>query len=194
MGDGYLRRMATPVLVLHSSGPQGTGEGTEPFASRLREELGPGFEVSFPIMPGLHDPHYEPWSERIGEILEEAEESLIVVGHSLGGSVLLKRIAERGRYSPVRGLVLVAVPFWGREAKWEREWALPEGWPDAETALPPTSLFHSRDDDVIPFSHLDRYAALLPEASVHPLDGYGHLYERGDLTLILDAIRGLAEG
>jgi predicted alpha/beta hydrolase family esterase len=186
--------MATPVLVLHSSGPQGPGEGTEPFATRLREELGPEFEVSFPIMPSLNDPHYEPWSERIGQILEEAEEPLIVVGHSLGGSVFLKRVAETGRYDPVIGLVLVAVPVWGREAEWEREWALPEGWPDAETTLPPTFLFHSRDDDVIPFSHLDGYAALLPDASVHPLDGYGHLYDRGDLSVILDAIRDLAAG
>ena len=192
MGDGYVRAMASPVLVLHSSGPQGPGEGTEPFASRLREELGPDFDVSFPVMPNLADPRFGPWSERLGQILDETAEPLVVVGHSLGGSVFLKHVAETGRYEPVVGLLLVAVPLWGREAEWEREWALPEGWPDAETTLPRTFLFHSRDDEVIPFSHLDRYAALLPDATVHPLDGYGHLFDRGDLSVILDAIRDLS--
>ena len=183
--------MASPVLVLHSSGPQGPGDGTEPFAARLRDELGSEYEVMFPILPDPDDPHYEPWSERIGQLLEEAGEP-VVVGHSLGGSVFLKRLAETGRQEPIAGLVLVATPFWGRDQEWELEWALPEGWPDAETELPRTFLFHSRDDEVIPFAHLDRYAKLLPDASVHPLEGNGHLLDRGDLSEILDAIRSLS--
>jgi pimeloyl-ACP methyl ester carboxylesterase len=86
------------------------------------------------------------------------------------------------------------MPFWGREEEWELEWALPEGWPRADTELPRTLLFHSRDDEEIPFAHLQRYAELLPNASVHPLDGNGHLFDRGDLGEILDAIRGLSAG
>jgi predicted alpha/beta hydrolase family esterase len=186
--------MASPVLVLHSSGPQGPGEGSEPFAARLRDQLGPGFEVSFPIMPQPDEPHYEPWSERIGQILEEADRPLVVVGHSLGGSVLLKRLAETGPSESIRGLVLVATPLWGREQEWEVEWALPEGWTGAETELPRTFLFHSRDDEEIPFAHLHRYAELLPDASVHPLEGNGHLFDRGDLSEILDATRELSAG
>jgi uncharacterized protein len=186
--------MPPTVLVLHSSGPQGPGEGTEPFAARLRDELGPGYEVTFPMLPRPNDPHYEPWSERIGQLLDEADEGLIVVGHSLGGSVLLKRIAETGRHDPITGLVLVATPFWGRDQEWELEWALPKGWPNADTQLPGTFLFHSRDDEVIPFSNLELYAKLLPGAEVHALDGNGHLLDRGDLTEILDAIRDLSAG
>ena len=184
--------MASPVLFLHSSGPQGPGEGSEPFATRLRDQLGPGFGVSFPILPDPDDPHYEPWSERIGQILEETDEQLVVVGHSLGGSVVLKRLAEAGGHEHIAGLVLVATPFWGREEEWELEWALPEGWSGAETALPRTFLFHSSDDEVIPFAHLQRYAELLPDASVHPLAGNGHLFDRGDLSEILEAIRSLS--
>jgi hypothetical protein len=182
------------ILLVHSSGPQGPGEGSEPFVARLRDQLGPDFEVSFPIMPRPEDPHYQPWSDRIGQILSEADDPLIVVGHSLGGSVVLKHLAETGQSEPIAGLVLVETPLWGRDQEWEREWALPEGWPGAETALPPTFLFHSHDDEEIPFAHLGLYAELLPNASVHPLDGTGHLLDRGDLSEIVETIRGLSAG
>lgn len=183
--------MPPTVVLLHSSGPQGPGEGSEPFMTRLREQLGPGYEVLFPIMPSPDDPHYEAWSERLGQVLSELGEPPIVVGHSLGGSVFLRHLAETGRQEHIAGLVLVATPFWGRDQEWELEWALPEGWPDAETKLPSTFLFHSRDDEEIPFAHLELYAKRLPDAEAHPLDGNGHLFDRGDLTEILDAIRSL---
>lgn len=183
--------MATSVLLAHSSGPQGRGEGSAPFASRLRDELGSGYKLHFPMLPDPDEPRYEPWSERLGDLLAEFDEPVIVVGHSLGGSVALKHLSEGDRGEPMAGLLLVATPFW-RNQDWEAEWALPDGWPEAETPLPPMFLFHSRDDDEIPFSHLGLYAERLPEAAVHPLDGNGHLFDRGDLTEILEAIRGLS--
>jgi predicted alpha/beta hydrolase family esterase len=183
--------MSPAVLLVHSAGPQGPGEGSEPFASRLRGELGPGFEVLFPIMPDPESPHYGPWGERLGEILAEIDEPVVVVGHSLGGSVMLKHLAESDGPEPIAGLVLVAAPFWG-EQDWEAEWVLPEAWPGPATVLPRTFLFHSRDDEEIPFAHLELYSRRLPEATARPLDGNGHLYDRGDLTEIVAAIRGLS--
>jgi len=179
------------VLLVHSSGPQGPGEGSDPFAARLREALGPDHDLLFPILPAPEDPHFEAWSEALDEILRSATEPLAVVGHSLGGSVILKHLAESDRDQPIAGLVLVATPFWG-DSDWELEWALPDGWPDESTELPPTFLFHSRDDEEIPLDHLERYAERLPEATARPLDGNGHLFDRGDLTPVLDAIRSLS--
>jgi predicted alpha/beta hydrolase family esterase len=180
--------MAQSVLLVHSSGPQGPGEGSAPLAARLREELGRDYEVVFPILPDPDDPHYAPWSRALGEILAGFEEPLVVVGHSLGGSVFLQHLAESDPEAPIAGLVLMATPFWG-DSGWEAEWALPEGWPDASTELPRTFLFHSRDDEEIPFANLERYAERLPDATARLLDGNGHLYDRGDLTEIVDAIR-----
>ena len=182
--------MTDTVLFVHSSGPQGPGEGSEPLAGRLREALGPSQELHFPIMPDPDEPHYEPWSERLGALLAEIGDPVVVAGHSLGGSVFLKHLAETGRIEGIAGLVSMATPLWG-ESDWEAEWALPQGWPDAETELPRTHLFHSRDDEEIPFAHLDLYAKRLPEATIHPLDGCGHLYDRGDLSEIVTVISSL---
>lgn len=183
--------MGQPVLVVHSAGPQGPGEGSSAFVDRLRVELGAGYEVLFPILPDPDEPRYEPWSKALGEILAETDAPPIVVGHSLGGSVFLKHLAESDREERIVGLVLVATPYWG-ESEWEAEWALPEGWSDADTELPPIFLFHSRDDEEIPFEHLARYARRLPAATGIPLDGNGHLFDRGDLGEITARIRGLS--
>src|SRR5262245_50018427 len=183
--------MPAVVLLVHSAGPQGPGEGSEPFAARLREQLGPGNEVLFPIMPGPEEPHYEPWSERLGEVIGGIGEPTVVVGHSLGGSVALKHLAGAGTREEIAGLILVATPLWG-DSGWESEWALPEGWPNTKTELPPIFLFHSRDDEEVPFDHLERCARRLPGATAIALDGNGHLFERGDLTEILDTIRELS--
>jgi serine hydrolase len=183
--------MPGTVLVAHSSGPQGPGEGSDPLVQRLCEELGSGYQVLFPQMPdSADDPHYEPWRDRLSSELDAAEGKVILFGHSLGGSVVLKYAAERGLGDRVAGLVLVETPFWGT-SDWEREWALPEGWPADESQLPPTFLFHSRDDEEIPFAHLELYAKRLPQATVHPLDGTGHLLDRGDISEIVAAVRSL---
>jgi len=183
--------MLTMVLFLHSSGPQGPGEGSSALAERLRQELGAEFEIRSPVLPdSATDPHYEAWRDRLGEELEALEGKVIIFGHSLGGSVALKYCAERGFDEKVAGLVSAATPYWGT-SDWEEEWALPERWPAESPQLPPTILFHSRDDEVIPFAQLELYEKRLPEAQVHPLDGCGHLYDRGDLAGIIAAIRSL---
>ena len=183
--------MTGTVLVLHSAGPQGPGEGSEPLVLRLREELGGEFEVLFPVMPGTaEEPHYEPWRDRLASELEPLQGRVIVFGHSLGGSVALKYCAEAGFAEKVVGLVTAAAPYWGT-SDWEEEWALPEGWPAEGPRLPPAILFHSRDDEEIPFSSLERYAERLPDATIRPLDGNGHLYDRGDLSEIVAATRSL---
>ncbi len=176
---------------MHSAGPQEPGQGSEPLAGRLRAELGAAYEFRFPVMPGTEDePHYEPWRDRLGAELDALQGKVILFGHSLGASVALKYVAQEGLNEPIAGLVSVAAPFWGT-ADWEREWALPEGWPAQGAILPPTFLFQSRDDEEIPFSSLERYASRLPEATVRPLDGNGHLFDRGDLSEIVAAVRSL---
>jgi predicted alpha/beta hydrolase family esterase len=183
--------MGRPALLLHSSGPQGPGEGSAPLAERLRDGLGSSYDVIFPALPDPDEPHYEPWSNRLGEVLGELDDPFVVIGHSLGGSVALKHLSESDCEAPITGLVLIATPFWGEQG-WEAEWALPKDWPNATTKLPPTFLFHSRDDEELPLTHLERYAERLPDATVRALDGNGHLFERGDLTEVLEAIRSLS--
>jgi predicted alpha/beta hydrolase family esterase len=113
----------------------------------------------------------------------------ILVGHSFGASVLLKYLAETVRRPALAGLFLIAMPFWGPDFP---EFALPLDFGDRLRDLSPICLYHSRDDDEIPFGHLERYRRALPHAIVRALDGRGHEFNQAQFPELVVDIRGLA--
>ncbi len=53
---------------------------------------------------------------------------------------------------------------------------LPQDFATKLPAIPRIFLFHSRDDEVVPFAHLALYAAKLPQATIRITDGRGHQF------------------
>jgi predicted alpha/beta hydrolase family esterase len=95
----------------------------------------------------------------------------------LGGSILLKYLSEEEAAKPVAGLFLVAAPYWGVE-DWEvGEYALQEDFASRLLRGLPVFLYHSRDDETVPFAHLALYAEKLPRATVKEFDGCGHQFD-----------------
>jgi uncharacterized protein len=77
---------------------QGGGEGAykvdrEPVLC-LRSALGRAYELHYPKMPRENDPDYKQWRARIRKELAALDDEAILIGHSLGGSFLLKCISE----------------------------------------------------------------------------------------------------
>ncbi|MFZ1115952.1 MAG: alpha/beta fold hydrolase [Propionibacteriaceae bacterium] len=81
---------AQPVLFIQGAGGMYQPEGSGRLAAYLARELGAGYRVIAPEMPDADDPHYQPWRDRIEQELEALDQAVILVGHSFGGSVLLK--------------------------------------------------------------------------------------------------------
>jgi pimeloyl-ACP methyl ester carboxylesterase len=77
---------------------------------------------------------------------------------------------------------LLAAPFWHDDEFWRwKEVELPD---DAAARIPdgvPVFLYHGRQDEVVPFSHVEMYARALPQATVRRLDGRNHQLD-DDLT------------
>jgi uncharacterized protein len=171
------------VLFVHSAGPQGPGEGSSHMVAALREAPGAGYDLRYPIMPDPDDPAYAPWKSRVETEMAGLDDNALLLGHSLGGSVLLKCLSESKRKRAVPGLFLVATPFWGPHMQ---EFMLQENFAAGLSEVRQIFLYHSRDDDTVPFAHLDRYARALPQATVLELDGYGHVFEQGCRELVED--------
>lgn len=125
---------------------------------------------------------FEDWAEPVRLHLDQLGPEDAVVAHSFGASILVRVLAESHRDRPQRA-ALLAMPDW-----------TPRGWdiadyaftgPEPETDL---TLFHCRDDEVVPVSHLALNSATFPSATVIELPTGGHQFD-GSIEAIAAAIR-----
>lgn len=173
---------------------QGGGEGAHQedkiLAENLRDVLGTAFDVRYPKMPDEASPDSGAWKVTIARELAALDGDVVLVGHSVGAFVLLKYLSEEAVEKPIAGLFLIAAPFVGTEGWQVEEDAPPE---DFASKLPeglPVFLYHSRDDEWVPYAHLALYAEKLPQATIHEFDGRGHQFD-GDLSEVARDIKEL---
>lgn len=173
------------ILFVHGAGEVGF-DGDRPLADALRTRLG----VTVSISPYPHeDMSAAGWRRELDRQRGLLGPEVLVVGHSFGASIALQHLADDPWEHRPLGLALLAMPYWG-----------PEGWDVADYALPadahlpsdlPVWLHHCRDDEVVEFSHLDYFAAALPQAVVRRHDAGGHQLDgcmdlvAGDLSTVL---------
>ena len=182
--------MIRRVLFVRGGG-EGAHEADEKLSASLRDALGDGYDVRSPKMPNEGSPEVEAWKCRISEELAAMDGEMVLVGHSVGATILLKWLSEEETKMSVAGLFLVATPYAGTGG-WEvgvdvlRE--------DFASRLPkglPVFFYHSRDDEVAPFAHLTLYKAKLSRATFREFDGRGHQFG-DDLSEVAGDIREVA--
>jgi len=168
--------MTKPILFIHGGG-EGAYEADGILAASLPDVLGTAYEVHYPKMPLEESAGYVDWKAQIARELSALDNPVILVAHSVGGSILLKYLTEEQIEKPIAALFLLAVPYFGADETWRYpDMNLP---PDFATKLPPIPrifLYHSQDDEVVPFAHLALYAAKLPQAVVRTFAGRGHQF------------------
>ncbi|MDK4742067.1 alpha/beta fold hydrolase [Rhizobium sp. CNPSo 3464] len=166
--------MAKQILFV-----QGAGEGVHAcwdskLVASLERELGESYAVRYPQMPGEDDPDYAAWRAALIGEFDLLEEGAILVGHSIGGTILIHVLAEQPPRFRLGGLFLIAAPFIGEG-----------GWPsddiddcqDFSERLPPgvpVYLYHGAADDIVPIAHVHLYAKAIPHATVRTLEGRDH--------------------
>ena len=171
--------MKKQVLFVQGGG-EGAYEADRGLAVTLQDGLGDEYEVVYPKFISLEDTEYAPWKIPFQKELAALAGGVILVGHSLGGTVLLRYLSEETSDKDIAGLFIIAAPYWGAE-----DW-LREDFSAKLSRIPRIFLYHSRDDEVIPFTHLAQYAEKLPQATVRALDGRGHMFSPGIPELVED--------
>ena len=99
-------------------------EWDDKLAGSLRRELGGGYEVRYPCMPGEGDPGYARWSAAIRREMADLDDGAVVAGHSAGATILVNALAEQPPERRLGAIVLIAAPFVGEG-----------GWPSDEFGL-----------------------------------------------------------
>ena len=183
--------MRKQVLFIQGAG-QGAHEADEKLVISLERALGSAYTVRYPAMQQEDDPNYETWKQQIEKEIANLPEPIIVVGHSVGGSMLIKCLSEIDVSKKIAGIFLIAAPFWGGDG-WRYEGYETLALPTSVAAMlpkdPPVFLYHSRDDEIVPFEHLALYAHVLPRATTRELAG-GHQLGN-DLSELAADITGL---
>lgn len=154
--------------------------------SNLPQSLGEDYEVLLPRMPNSTNSKYNEWKiwfERMFAILNN---EVILIGHSLGATFLLKYLSENIFPKQIRKLILVSTSSGDS--------------PDLAGFKPPASfdkltkqvknifLFHSRDDVVVPFSEFEEIKKRLPQASTFVFDDRGH-FNREEFPELVELIK-----
>jgi serine hydrolase len=184
--------MAKQVLFIQGAG-EGAYQEDKKLADSLRQELGADYDVRYPLMPDEDNAPYEEWKQHVETELTTMSGPVILVGHSVGASILAKCLTELEGDAPVAGIFLLSTPFWGG-AGWQYEGYQTLELPnDFAARLPqdaPVFLYHSQDDEIVPFRHLALYATMLPKATVREFERGGHQLSN-DLTMIAKDIISL---
>ncbi|HEX6533515.1 MAG TPA: alpha/beta fold hydrolase [Gemmatimonadaceae bacterium] len=183
--------MKRQVLFVQGGGERVHDEWDGKLVASLRAELGPNYEIRYPRMPNEDDPSYATWTAILENELAVLDDGAILVGHSLGGTILINALAEHPPERQLGAIFLIAAPFVG-EGGWQSpDWQPQRGLGEKLPRGVPIYLYHGLADATVPASHAELYARVIPQACLRRLPGRDHQLDN-DLSEIAAAIESLA--
>lgn len=177
------------VLFIQGGG-NGGYEADAKLAASLQERLGADYNVRYPEMAVDEAAPDFGWGRQIDKEIAAIQGEMMLVGHSLGASLLLKHLSEYEVKKKIGGIFLISTPFWSGDESWKQGLKLRE---DFANTLPKgvlIFLYHSRDDEEVSFSNLAQYADKLPQAIIREIASGGHQLNN-DLTQVALDIKNL---
>lgn len=158
---------------------QGGGEGVhdewdDKLVASLKQALGAADEIRYPRMPDEQDPSSAAWGATIRREMAGLADCAVVVGHSVGGTLLVQALVGETHRRNLAGIVLIAAPFVGAGGWPGEEFEFPA---DLGASLPqgvPVRVFHGLDDQTVPPSHARLYGDAIAGARLHLLPQRDH--------------------
>lgn len=181
--------MKKELLFIQGGGEKGY-EADAKLASSLQQCLGKACHVYYPLLQTDESKADFGWPKQIGKEISKTNSEVILVGHSLGASVLLKFLSENEIKNQIAGVFLISTPFWSGNEDWVKGLKLKENFAHYLPKNIPFFLYHCIDDKEIPFDHLGNYRQMLPHAIFREIPIGGHQLNN-DLSIIAKDIKAL---
>ena len=185
--------MTKEVLFIQGGGEDTHDHWDNKMVESLERELGPGYAVRYPRMPDEADPKYAAWKTALKRQFDRLDDGALLIGHSIGGTILIRTLADEPPTLTFAGIFLIAAPFVG-DGGWRGEDIEPLS--DLGARLPdqtPIYLYHGSNDRTAPLEHVHLYAKAIPHAVVRQLSGRDHQLNN-DLSEVAADIRRLRRG
>lgn len=142
----------------------------------IKDDLGADFDVIVLEMPNSLNAKYIEWKIWFDKFVPLMNQEVVLVGHSQGGIFLIKYLSENNFTKKLLGLHLISSPI---DTEGSDGWSLAD-FTLSESILNLTenfkniNLYHSEDDDVVPFSALRKYKEKIPNAKEFKFKDRGH--------------------
>jgi predicted alpha/beta hydrolase family esterase len=177
------------ILFIQGGGERGY-EADEVLVISLKKSLGKRYQISYPEILSDESASDFGWTKQIGEEISKASDDFILVGHSLGASMILKYLSENSVSKKIEGIFLIATPFWSGNEEWKAGLKLKNNFADKLPVEVQIFMYHCKDDEEVPFSHFEQYKQKIPQANFREIKNGGHQLNN-DLTLIAEDIKSL---
>jgi uncharacterized protein len=196
--------MKKQVVVIHGGDTFGTHEeylnflnnfnidieryksGKDDWKPWLRGQLGEDYEVILPKMPNQFNAQFAEWELWLNKIVPNLNGEVILIGHSLGASFLIKYLSLNKFPKKLSGIFLTgAVYETDVDGYTLYSFSLPE-MIDLQTDH--VYFYHSKDDPVVPFSEMEKFMKVLPNANYRVFDDRKHFNQEEFPELVNDII------
>jgi uncharacterized protein len=182
--------MKKHVLFIQGGGGDEDYAADAKLVASLQQVLGENYVVHYPPLPNESTPDFGRKKQIGKEISSIKSSEIILAGHSLGASMLLKFLSESRFEKKVAGIFLLSTPFWSGDEDWKQDLKLRDDFAEKLPKDVPVFFYHCRDDKEVPFDHLAIYAQKLPQATIREIANGGHQLNN-DLSLVGKDIKSL---
>src|SRR6186713_2261656 len=137
--------MKKQILFIQGGGDDGY-EADKSLAASLKKKIGQDYDLKYPDLGSDESLPDFGWLKQIGKEISKAKSNVILVGHSLGASMILKYLSENPFNEKIKGIFLVATPFWSGNEDWKQGLKLKENFAEKLPDQIPIFFYHSKDD------------------------------------------------
>jgi predicted alpha/beta hydrolase family esterase len=181
--------MTKQVLFIQGGGEDAHDKWDNRIVESLERELGPDYAVRYPRMPHEADPKYAAWKAALERHFDRLDDGAILIGHSIGGTILIRTLADEPLTLTFAGIFLIAAPFVGGGG-WQSDIEPLSDLGARLSKQTPIYLYHGSKDETAPFGHVHLYAQTIPQAVVRRLSGRDHQLNN-DMSEVAADIRRL---
>jgi predicted alpha/beta hydrolase family esterase len=134
----------------------------------LRKELDKNFEIISPRMPLQDNARYSDWKIHFERYFPLLRNDIILIGSSLGGIFLAKYLSENKFPKKILSTYLICAPFDNTIPTEDLVggFKLKSDLSLIEKNSKNVYMMFSKDDDVVPVSHAEKYRKKLPKAKI----------------------------
>lgn len=181
--------MTKQVIFFQGGGSDEDYDADAKLVDSLRTVLGPEYTVHYPRLPNDGTPDLGRRKQITHEIAE-SKDGVILVGHSLGASMILLCLSENKIKKHIAGIFLISTPFWSGNEEWVDAFRLRKDFARHLDGKLPLFFYHCRDDEEVPFAQFMTYERELPWGHFRDLPVGGHQLNN-DLTAVAQDIRSV---